>query len=133
MRCKFDPLKCLIRIVITILFVFFFFLFVLDIAAFFYEKNEQAKEEKLKAAKVTVPFYLERLNAQVKKNDGYLVGGALSWADFTFVALLDYLNFMMSEDITEKYANLKQLQKKVEEVPAIKRWIEKRPKDNWTD
>jgi len=109
---------------VTILFIFFF---ILDIAAFFYESNEQAKQEKFKAAKETVPFYLERLDAQVKKNGGYFVGGTLTWADFTFVGLLDYLNYMMKEDIIEKYANLKQLQKKVEEVPAIKSWIEKRP------
>ncbi|XP_011879075.1 PREDICTED: uncharacterized protein LOC105568212 [Vollenhovia emeryi] len=100
----------------------------LNIAGFHYESNEQAKETKRKIAKeTTVPYYLERLDAQVKKNGGYFVGGALSWADFTFVALLEYLNFMMNEDIVEKYKNLKQLQKKVEEVPAIKKWIAKRP------
>ncbi|XP_036147083.1 glutathione S-transferase-like [Monomorium pharaonis] len=104
-----------------------------NIAAFFYEKNEEAKAEKLKAAKEIVPFYLERLDAQVQKNDGYFVGGALSWADFTFVGLLDYLNFMMNENIVEKYENLKQLQKTVEKVPAIKRWLEKRPAANWTN
>jgi len=100
-----------------------------NIANFFYESNEEAKQQKLKAVKETVPFYLERLDAQVKKNGGYFVGGALSWADFTFVSLLDYLNHMMKENIIEKYANLKQLQKKVEEVPAIKKWIEKRPEN----
>ncbi|XP_071647924.1 glutathione S-transferase-like [Temnothorax longispinosus] len=94
---------------------------------FHYESKEQAKEEKLKAAKVTVPYYLERLDAQVKKNGGYFVGGTLTWADITFVALLDYLNHMINENIIEKYENLKQLQKKVEELPAIKSWIKKRP------
>ncbi|TGZ53221.1 Glutathione S-transferase [Temnothorax longispinosus] len=98
-----------------------------NIARFHYESNEQAKEEKLKAAKETVPYYLERLDAQVKKNGGYFVGSTLTLADLTFVALLDYLNHMMKEDIVEKYENLKQLQKKVEELPAIKSWIEKRP------
>ncbi|XP_011698249.1 PREDICTED: glutathione S-transferase-like, partial [Wasmannia auropunctata] len=99
-----------------------------NIAGFHYESNEQAKQEKIKAAKVTVPYYLERLDAQVKKNGGYFVGGALTWSDLTFVALLEYLNFMMKEDIVEKYENLKQLEKKVEEIPAIKSWIQKRPK-----
>ncbi|XP_036147084.1 glutathione S-transferase-like [Monomorium pharaonis] len=102
-----------------------------NIAAFSYEKNEEAKTEKLKAAKETVPFYLERLDAQVQENGGYFVGGALSWADFTFVGLLDYMNHMMKENIIEKYENLKQLQKTVEEVPAIKRWLEKRPPGNF--
>ncbi|XP_018058577.1 PREDICTED: glutathione S-transferase-like isoform X1 [Atta colombica] len=98
-----------------------------SIASFHYESNETAKNEKLKATKETVPYYLERLDAQVKKNGGYFVGGSLTWADLVFVGLLDYLNFMMKEDIVEKYENLKQLQKTVEEVPAIKNWIEKRP------
>lgn len=108
-----------------------FFLLALAIAGFHYESNEQAKEAKQEAAKETVPYYLERLDAQVKKNGGYFVGGAVSWADFTFVGLLDYLNFMMKKDIVEEYENLKQLQKKVEEIPAIKRWLEKRPTTTW--
>ncbi|KAL0132503.1 hypothetical protein PUN28_000328 [Cardiocondyla obscurior] len=98
-----------------------------NIAKYHYESNEQAKETYRKAANEIVPFYLERLDAQVKKNGGYFVGGALSWADLTFVGLLDYLDHMMGESIIKKYENLKQLQKKVEEEPAIKSWIEKRP------
>ncbi|XP_011265518.2 glutathione S-transferase [Camponotus floridanus] len=100
-----------------------------NIAAYHYEDNKTAKEEKLKRAKEIVPYYLERLDAQVQKNGGYFVGGALSWADFTFVGLLDYLNFMMRENIIEKYDNLKQLKQKVEKIPSIKSWIEKRPSD----
>ncbi|XP_072745803.1 uncharacterized protein [Anoplolepis gracilipes] len=99
----------------------------IKIAAYHYESNEMAKEEKFKHAKETVPYYLERLNAQVQKNGGYFVGGALTWADLTFVALLDYLNYMSQENIIEKYENLKQLKQKVEKIPAIKSWIEKRP------
>lgn len=113
------------------LICFIFSLLVLDIAAFHYESNKQTKEDKLIVAKETVPYYLERLDTQIERNGGYLVGGSLTWADFTFVGLLDYLTFMMKEDIVEKYENLKQLQKKVEEIPAIKSWIEKRPLTLW--
>ncbi|XP_071647048.1 glutathione S-transferase-like isoform X2 [Temnothorax longispinosus] len=87
----------------------------------------QNKYAKLKTAKETAPYYLERLDAQVKKNGGYFVGGTLTWADLTFVALLRHLNGIMNEDIVEKYENLKQLQKKVEEIPDIENWIENRP------
>nr|XP_012217369.1 PREDICTED: uncharacterized protein LOC105669156 [Linepithema humile] len=97
------------------------------IAAFHYETNETVKAEKRKVADELVPFYLERLDAQVQKNGGYFVGGAVSWADLTFVALLDYLNHMHKEDIIEKYENLKQLKQKVLEIPNIKKWVEKRP------
>ncbi|XP_076287866.1 glutathione S-transferase-like [Lasioglossum baleicum] len=101
------------------------------IGAFAYETNEDVKAEKLKIAKEQVPYYLERLDAQVKKNDGYFVGGALTWADITFVSLLDYLDFMMKSDIIENFENLKQLKEKVLNVPKIKSWVEKRPKSQW--
>ncbi|XP_020279883.1 glutathione S-transferase-like [Pseudomyrmex gracilis] len=100
------------------------------IAAYFYETNAVSREEKLKVAKELVPYYLERLDDQVQKNGGYFVGGKLSWADLTFVALLDYFNLMMNdEDIIDKYENLKQLKEKVLDLPAIKKWIETRPPD----
>lgn len=102
----------------------------LEIAAYFYETNAVSREEKLKVAKELVPYYLERLDDQVQKNGGYFVGGKLSWADLTFVALLDYFNLMMNdEDIIDKYENLKQLKEKVLDLPAIKKWIETRPPD----
>lgn len=77
-----------------------------------------------------IPLYLERLDAQVKDNGGYFVGGALSWADLTFVAILDYLNFMNNSDLIEKYENLKQLKEKVLNLPAIKSWVAKRPESD---
>ncbi|KZC09848.1 PREDICTED: glutathione S-transferase-like [Dufourea novaeangliae] len=98
------------------------------LAASYYETNEDVKAEKRKIAEELVPYYLERLDAQVKNNGGYFVGGALTWADLTFVALLDYFKFAWGSDITEKYENLKQLKEKVQNLPAIKSWIEKRPK-----
>lgn len=97
------------------------------LAAFHYEENPDVKASKLAVANKELPFVLERLDAQVKNNGGYFVGGAVSWADFTFVALLDYLNFMYKSDLIEKYDNLKALKKKVLEIPAIKSWVEKRP------
>ncbi|XP_031842255.2 glutathione S-transferase-like [Nomia melanderi] len=101
------------------------------ISFYSYEKNEAAKAEKLVYVKEVVPYLLERLDAQVKKNGGYFVGGALTWADITFVSILDYLNHMMKSDIIEKYENLKQLKEKVLNVPAIKAWNEKAPKSVW--
>lgn len=101
-----------------------------EIGAFHYEANEQVKAEKKKIALELVPFYLERLDAQVKKNGGHFVGGALTWADLTFVALLDYLNFMMGSNIIEKYENLTQLKNKVLAIPQIKSWVDKRPESD---
>ncbi|XP_050494953.1 glutathione S-transferase-like [Bombus huntii] len=96
------------------------------IAAFHYEEDEKVKAKR-KAAEETLTFILERLDQQVKENDGYFYDGTLSWADLTFVALLDYLNFMYKFDLIENYENLKLLEKKVLLLPKIKNWIERRP------
>lgn len=74
-----------------------------------------------------LPFYIDRLDKLVGENGGYFVGGKLSWADITFVALLDYLNFMTKFDIIEKAENLKKLKESVLAEPGIKAWVEKRP------
>ncbi|XP_015519132.2 glutathione S-transferase-like isoform X1 [Neodiprion virginianus] len=98
------------------------------IAAWHYETDEATKKRKEGPLfKETIPFYLENLDAQVKKNGGYFVGGALSWADLLFVAMLDYINFMAKTDVIGKYENLKQLKTKVLDLPKIKAWVEKRP------
>ena len=102
---------------------------VAEIGQYHYESNAEIKESKYEPlAKETVPYYMERLDQQVKKNGGYFVGGALSWADLAFVALLDYMNFMIKFDMIEKYPNLVQLRNTVLNVPQIKAWVEKRPK-----
>lgn len=97
------------------------------IAAYSYETHPEAKEEKLKNMKEIVPYMLKRMNEQVKQNSGYFVDCALSWADLTFVALLDYMNYMAKYDIIEDYPELKQLKDKVLALPQIKAWVAKRP------
>lgn len=98
------------------------------IGAWHYEAIPVAKEAKFDPLfKEIVPYYLERLDAQVKANGGYFVGGAVSWADLVFVGTLEYINFMTKFDITEKYENLKQLNSKILDLPNIKAWVAKRP------
>ena len=63
----------------------------------------------------------------VKANGGYLAAGKLTWADFYFVAILDYLNHMAKEDLVANQPNLKALREKVLGLPAIKAWVAKRP------
>ncbi|KAJ8974614.1 hypothetical protein NQ317_019359 [Molorchus minor] len=78
----------------------------------------------------TLPFYLEKLDSLVKKNDGYLVLGRLTWADVYFVAILDYLNSMAKKELIANYANLQNVKANVEAIPNVKAWIAKRPKDS---
>ncbi|XP_058796255.1 glutathione S-transferase-like [Phymastichus coffea] len=98
------------------------------IAAHYYENNAESKAEKLKIAKEMVPFYVNKLDEQVKKNGGYFVGGKLSWAEFVFVGLLEYLNYTQGCDIIAKAENLKALRDTVLAIPSIKTWVAKRPK-----
>ena len=102
-------------------------MFFAEISAYNYENHPEAKEQKLKEMNQRIPYFLKRLNEQVKKNGGYFVGSALSWADLTFVALLDYLNYMAKKDIIEEYDALKQLKNQVLAIPQIKAWVAKRP------
>ncbi|XP_046745590.1 glutathione S-transferase-like [Diprion similis] len=102
------------------------------IGAWHYEAEPAAKALKEGPLfKETIPYYLEKLDEQVKNNGGYFIGGAVTWADLTFVALLDYINFMAKGDILEKYENLKQLRTRVLELPKIKAWVEKRPQTDY--
>lgn len=99
-----------------------------EIAAYHYEPHLEAKEARYEPLVTEIlPFYLSRLDAQVKNNGGFMIDGKLTWADLVFVALLDYLNFMAKFDITEKYENLTALKQKILDIPNIKSWIGRRP------
>lgn len=96
----------------------------------------------------TLPYLCGKLDEIVKENKGYFVNGKvynnylhtkrnnnnyyffqLSYADIFFVALLDYINYMLKFDLVEKYPNLQKVKENVTAVPAIKEWIERRPKN----
>ncbi|KAG8305694.1 hypothetical protein J6590_063858 [Homalodisca vitripennis] len=107
--------------------------FVLELAKCHYEKDEKRKEEvKGTLFSTTAPFYLSRLDAHVKGNNGYLANGKLqlSWADLYFAAISDYLSSMYGSNITAKYPNLTELREKVLALPKIKEWVSKRPVTN---
>lgn len=77
--------------------------------------------------KETLPFYLGKLEAFVKENNGHLALGKLTWADVYFAAGLDYLNYMMERDITDGYPGLKKVVESVLKIESIAKWVAKRP------
>ncbi|CAG9831216.1 unnamed protein product [Diabrotica balteata] len=102
------------------------------IAAYHYENDPAVKEtRKQPLFKEILPFYLEKLEAQVEKNNGYLAAGKLTWADLFFVGLLQYFQFMLGKDLVENSPNLQKLKEKVLALPNIKACIDKRPKTNF--
>lgn len=80
---------------------------------------------------VDLPFLLQRLDKSIQDNKGYFVNGKLSWPDLQYTAMYEYLCVMAGREIDEEYSNLRNLRKKVSEIPQIQKWIEKRPKSEW--
>ncbi|XP_017767975.1 PREDICTED: glutathione S-transferase-like [Nicrophorus vespilloides] len=99
---------------------------------YFYETDAAIKHSrKGPLYEETLPFYLKRFDNLARENHGYLACKRLTWADVYFVAILDYLNYMMDMDITGKYPNLETVKRNVLSVPAIKDWVDIRPKTNY--
>ncbi|XP_014288095.1 glutathione S-transferase [Halyomorpha halys] len=87
------------------------------------ETNEDAKKKKLEELNnETLPFFLGKLDDLVKKNNGYLANGKLSWGDVFLVALTGGLKAMTGYDIIGKHENLKRLNDTVLSLPQIKKW-----------
>ncbi|KAF5279371.1 hypothetical protein FQA39_LY05481 [Lamprigera yunnana] len=92
------------------------------------ENDEEVKEKRKDVLyKETIPYYMGRFEDIVLANSGHFVAEKLTWADLYFVGVLDLLNSMAKKELIEDYPNLKQLQYRVENLPAIKNWIKKQP------
>nr|XP_022903521.1 glutathione S-transferase-like [Onthophagus taurus] len=102
--------------------------FIIKIAMYHYEPNDSAKD-KLKEPlyKETIPFYLERFEKSAKENGGYLAAKKLTWVDFFFASMIDYISLMGKLNIMENNPNLKVVYDNVMNLPAIKKWYEKYP------
>ncbi|EFN78062.1 glutathione S-transferase [Harpegnathos saltator] len=98
------------------------------IAAFYWEQDPVLKEKFKKIAFEKLPFYLDKFEEQVKKNSGHFVRGKLSWADFVFAAYSGYLSTILVQDTNKDHPELKKLVAKVNGLPNIKAYLERRPK-----
>lgn len=93
-----------------------------------YEEDEAIKAKKMVTLKAEIiPFYLDKLEAIVKENNGHFALSKLTWADMYFAGVLDYLNYMVKFDLLESYPALKGLVDSVNSLDSIKAWLEKRP------
>ncbi|KAG8270526.1 hypothetical protein J6590_084013 [Homalodisca vitripennis] len=101
----------------------------LPISAFIWEPNEELRKAKKDTyIKETLPFYMEKLDAIVKENDGYLANKKLSWVDFLFATITEFVSYATDvPDATADYPNLHALKEKIFDLPQIKKWVEKRP------
>ena len=88
----------------------------------------------------TIPEYFAKYEAQVEKNGGFFVGGKLSWVDFFFVTVVEYIKWLIvysgkkgKEEIIAAYPNLTALNEKVFNLEGVKKWIDERPEETITE
>lgn len=123
-----------------------------EIAVVSYEPDDDVKAKKqVTLTTEVIPFYLEKLEAIVKENNGHLALARVSckqknaciaarwmvlilvyipqltWADLYLAGILDYINYMAKTDLLEKYGGLRGLVNTVNTLEPIKAWLEKRP------
>ncbi|XP_969146.2 glutathione S-transferase [Tribolium castaneum] len=104
----------------------------LKIVAYFYEQDEEKKKTILENLNKDVfPQYLTRFEEIVKKNKGYFALGRLTWADFCWAAVSPGFDMITKVDTIANYPELKAVRDKVNSLPAIKKWIEQRPKTDF--
>ncbi|CAH1100578.1 unnamed protein product [Psylliodes chrysocephalus] len=104
----------------------------LEIDQYFYEPDSKIRAQKKEIlVKEILPLYIQRLENQIRENKGFLAIGKLTWADLYYAGLYEYLHYMLGFDFTENAPKLRHLKQQVYALPAIKAWIEKRPKNNF--
>nr|CAD7197724.1 unnamed protein product [Timema douglasi] len=93
-----------------------------------YETDEAAKTKKKESLlKEYSPYYLSKFDEIIKNNEGYFVGGKLTWVDIYFVGIIETLIAILEVDILEGYPHIKALKESVLNTPNIKAWVDKRP------
>ncbi|KAL0871452.1 hypothetical protein ABMA27_005175 [Loxostege sticticalis] len=95
-----------------------------------YEKDEAIQTRKHADFTQNVyPVMLNRLNDIIEKNNGYIALGKLTWADFLFAGMFDYLKMMMrTPDLEEKYPNFKKVVDRVHALPQLQEYLANAPK-----
>ncbi|XP_075980037.1 glutathione S-transferase 2-like [Anticarsia gemmatalis] len=94
-----------------------------------YEADEALKAKKHEESLKTVyPDLLEKLNAIVVKNNGHIAAGKLTWGDFFFAGMFDYLKAMLQmPNLEEKYPAFQKVIDSVYSIPKVKAYADAAP------
>ncbi|XP_045451696.1 glutathione S-transferase 2-like [Melitaea cinxia] len=86
-----------------------------------YETDEVVREKKHKDfTKNVYPAMLDKLDEIIKKNNGHIALGKITWADFMFTGVLDYIKKMLRmPDLEKKYPSYQQVIDNVYAIPKI--------------
>ncbi|XP_047521484.1 glutathione S-transferase 2-like [Pieris napi] len=95
-----------------------------------YETDEELKAKKhVEFTKNVYPELLEKLDKIIKKNNGHIAAGKLTWADFVFAGMFDYLKAMLRiPDLEKKYPSYQQVVDAVYTLPKLQVYIKNAPK-----
>ncbi|XP_041982521.1 uncharacterized protein LOC121735685 [Aricia agestis] len=95
-----------------------------------HEKDEAAKAAKHEAlVKDYYPTALAKLDELIKKNNGHLALGKLTWADFLFAGVYDHFKVILQmPDLDTRYPSFRQVYDTVYSLPKVKAFSEKAPK-----
>ncbi|KAJ2940404.1 hypothetical protein O0L34_g83 [Tuta absoluta] len=97
-----------------------------------YEPDAALKAKKHEDfSKNVYPALLAKMDEIVTKNNGHIACGKLTWGDFMFAGMYDYLKMMLQmPDLDAKYPSFKKLQDNVINLPKVKEYIAKAPKSD---
>ncbi|XP_038222282.1 glutathione S-transferase 2-like isoform X3 [Zerene cesonia] len=95
-----------------------------------YEQDAELKEKKhAENAKNVYPVFFKKLDEVIKKNNGHIAAGKLTWADFIFAGLFDYFKLILRvPDLEKQYPSFQQVVDAVYTIPNVKAFSEKAPK-----
>ncbi|XP_047521485.1 glutathione S-transferase 2-like [Pieris napi] len=96
-------------------------------AAVQYEADAELKARNhAEFSKNVYPVLLEKLDEIIKKNNGHIAAGKLTWADFVFTGMFDYLKMMLRiPDLEKKYPSYQQVIDAVYSQPKIQAYVKK--------
>jgi len=90
---------------------------------------EKAEEMKKTLEEQEFPRFLTQFEEIIKTSGGgYIIGNKYHWADFFLANYLDIWEESMGETLLDPYPSLKTLKASVFCIPAIAKWVLKRPK-----
>ncbi|CAH2246219.1 jg3690 [Pararge aegeria aegeria] len=93
-----------------------------EASSVYYEQDEAIKAKKHEEnVQAEYPNSLDKLDDIFKKNNGHLATGKLTWGDFVFAGVFDYLKVMLRmPDLEQRYPSFKQVIDNVYAVPTVK-------------
>nr|BAE16754.1 glutathione S-transferase [Hyphantria cunea] len=99
-------------------------------ASVHYEKDEAVKaKKKAELEETKYPFFFEKLNEILTKNNGHIALGKLTWGDFVYAGMYDYLKAMLQKpDLEQKYPAFRKPIEAVLAIPKVKAYVDAAPR-----